>query len=605
MTTAVEATHLADLLDLPPEEMPKAPPRASAGFKIVPPSRELRDSIRAAAADFARGLDRSKTFTRPELQQMGETVLARLEQSADFLGFAMVCIANEFWREQVQAIPFNRRLLLLPHCLKNAEGCPADYDEFGLDCRKCGACSVADFKGRAEDLGYKVLVSEGTPIVLKIIVSGHVDAIVGVACLNVLEKAIDKILLSGIPCVATPLLSSNCKSTSVDDDWVFEMVNLQTPPPPVVTKTYMHLMRAAHSLCEDPELSRLAPRGRATGKADDPLTLNETIAYEWLGEGGKRSRPLITLATYDAMKGAPGTRSAEGLDLPDGVRRTALAIEAFHKASLIHDDIEDDDTFRYGKETLHRRFGVGTAINIGDYLLGLGYRLVARERKTLGGDCTADILNKFSEAHLRLSEGQGAELLWRDARDKSLSALDALKIYALKTSPAFEAALYSGLRLAGDAEGYEKPVHEFSKALGVAFQILNDLADWQGDSHNKLLGGQDALAARPTLLLALALEGSTPVDRAELLGLLAGQGPDDREVKLARVRVLFTRAGVFLKAEKLIEKYRAKAESIADEIEPVELRELLYYLVDTVLERQTASVEAEPVLHQLTPVGVR
>ena len=125
-------------------------------------------------------------------------------------------------------IDFKRRLLLLPHCLKHAEGCPADYDEFGLDCRKCGACSVADFKTKAEDLGYKVLVSEGTPIVLKIIVSGHVDAIVGVACLNVLEKALDKILLAGIPCVAAPLLSSNCRSTSVDDDWVSELIDLQT-----------------------------------------------------------------------------------------------------------------------------------------------------------------------------------------------------------------------------------------------------------------------------------------------------------------------------------------------------------------------------------------
>src|SRR5437016_9506451 len=149
----------------------------------------------------------------------------------DHLGFVMVCLSNEFWREQVSAIDFKRRLLLLPHCLKHAEGCPADYDEFGLDCRKCGACSVADFKTKAEDLGYKVLVSEGTPIVLKIIVSGHVDAIVGVACLNVLEKAIDKILLAGIPCIATPLLSSNCRDTSVDHDRVFALIPLQTPPP--------------------------------------------------------------------------------------------------------------------------------------------------------------------------------------------------------------------------------------------------------------------------------------------------------------------------------------------------------------------------------------
>src|SRR4029450_6297772 len=112
------------------------------------------------------------------------------------------------------------RLLLLPHCLKNAEGCPADYDEFGLDCKKCGACSVADFKVKAEELGYKVLVSEGTPIVLKIIVSGHVDAIVGVACLNVLEKALDKLLLAGVPGVAAPLLSSNCPRTSGDAELV-------------------------------------------------------------------------------------------------------------------------------------------------------------------------------------------------------------------------------------------------------------------------------------------------------------------------------------------------------------------------------------------------
>src|SRR5439155_19182417 len=150
--------------------------------------------------------------------------------------------------------------------------------------------------------------------------------------------------------------------------------------------------------------------------------------------------------------------------------------------------------------------GVSTAINIGDYLIGLGYRLVSRERQALGGDVCADIVDRLADAHLKLSEGQGAELLWRDAKDKTLTALDALKIYALKTAPAFEAALYAGLRLAGPAEKYEKIVVEFSRHLGIAFQILNDLKDWDGDGDNKLVSGQDVLAARPTLLLALALE---------------------------------------------------------------------------------------------------
>jgi geranylgeranyl pyrophosphate synthase len=603
---------VATVADPTPQTRDKRP--NSSAFKVVPETRDLRDRVRAAAGDLGRSLDRSVPLTKEGLRAMAAELLKRLGLGEQYLGFAMVALSNEFWREQVRAIPFGRRLLLLPHCLKNAEGCPADYDEFGLDCKKCGACSVADFKVKAEELGYKVLVSEGTPIVLKIIVSGHVDALVGVACLNVLEKAFDKVLLAGIPCVAAPLLSSNCRSTSVDDDWVRELIELHAPTEQK-TKSYVHLMRAAHAVCEDPELSRLAPRARAAAKPQpaDPLAQHESIAYDWMGQGGKRSRPFITLAAYDALKGAPGTRGADGISLPDAVKRVALAIETFHKASLVHDDIEDDDTFRYGRETLHRQYGVGTAINVGDYLIGLGYRLVARERKDLGGDCTADVLNKLSEAHLKLSEGQGAELLWRDALDKSLTALDALKIYALKTAPAFEAALYAGLRLAGQADGYEKAVTEFSKNLGVAFQILNDLKDWEGDGDNMRPAGGDVLAARPTLLLALALEGLPPAEREDLLGLLTHkpEAPAKDQLTsfagasglcvdiLARVGRLFTQAQVFAKAEKLVEKFRAKAEGIADDVEPTELRELLYYLVDSVLDRQPPPApepEAPPLL---------
>ena len=570
------------------ERAPTRPPKLnSAAFKAVPQARETRDRIRAAVEAFCKTLDKSKPLTKDSTREMAESVLKSLDLPEENLGFTMVMLTNEFWREQVAAIPFHRRLMLLPHCLKNAEGCPADYDEFGLDCKKCGACEVGDFRTKAEELGYKVLVSEGTPIVLKIIVSGHIDAIVGVACLNVLEKAFDKVLLAGIPCVATPLLSSNCKNTSVDNDWVFESIGLHTPPAGAKTKTYMHLMRASNVMFEEPELSRLVPRPRAASPEADPLRKHESIAYDFLARGGKRSRPFITLAVYDALKGAPATLSDSGWELPDPVKRAAVAIETFHKASLVHDDIEDDDSFRYGQETLHRVHGVGTAINVGDYLIGLGYRLVSRDRKELGADVAADVLDKLADAHMKLSEGQGAELLWRDAPDKALTTLDALKIYALKTSPAFEAALYAGVRLAGPAEPYEKMIADFSRNVGVAFQILNDIKDWAGDADNKLLAGQDVLAARPTLLLALALEGLSPAQREELLSLIGTTRKDgaDADEIVARVRHLYFAAKVFEKADKLVDKFRAKAEALADEVEPTEFRELLYYLVDSVLEK--------------------
>ena len=589
--------------------------RNTSHLKLVPETLELREQIRTRVVWAAARLDKSRPLGKDEMEAVARAILDELGLGEGFLGWTMVALVTSFWSDQVAAVPPSRRLFLLPHCLKHAEGCPADYDEFGLECKKCGACSIADFRTEAEAMGYKVLVAEGSPIVLKIIVSGYVDAIVGVACLNVLEKAIDKILLAGIPCMAVPLLSSDCRNTSVDEPWVWDMIRTAQATPPVQTRSYIHLMRAAAGMFEPAELDRLAPRARAKTDAAstngqpsahiDPVRGTEQIAYGFLAKGGKHSRPFITLAVYDALSGAQGTLAggAEHLAaLPDAVKRAALSIETFHKASLVHDDIEDDDGFRYGDQTVHRRWGVPTAINIGDYLIGLGYRLVSREAAQLGPSTAADVLDRLAEAHMRLSEGQGAELLWRDGTNKRLAAIDALKIYALKTAPAFEAALYTGARLAGAAEKYVEPFGQFARHLGVAFQILNDLADWEADGENKITSGGDVLHGRPTVLWALAMESLPEPERRKLEELVA-QGPSD--ATLAQVRALYQAAGVFEKANLLVDKYRQRAEAVADDVEPDELRRLLYYLIDTVLHHPTAEpaviVIASPASPQ--PVG--
>ena len=144
------------------------------------------------------------------------------------------------------------------------------------------------------------------------------------------------------------------------------------------------------------------------------------------------------------------------------------------------------------------------------------------------------------------------------------------------------------MRLCCDTAAYDKLIPDFSRNVGVAFQILNDIKDWTGDADNKLVSGQDVLAARPTLLLALALEGLVPAQREELLHLIAQArhaGADAAEEVVARVRHLYFAARVFEKADKLVDKFRAKAESMADAVESEEFRELLYYLVDSVLEK--------------------
>ncbi len=579
--------------------------RKTSHLKEVPETLEMRESLRARCIEVASKLDRTVPMGKDDMERVARALLEEADLPESFVGWIMVVLSSAFWQDALTAVPPHRRLFLLPHCLKHAEGCPAEYDQFGMNCKQCGACSIADFRGLAEDMGYRVLVAEGSPVVMKIIVGGYVDAVIGVACLNVLEKAIDKVLLAGIPCMAVPLLSSDCRNTRVDEAWVDQMIRTPYAPAAQRTKSYVHLMRAAGDLFKTDSLEQLAPRLRGNVPFSDaplnPASLpcdkiaaTEHIAYDFLTRGGKHSRPFITLAAYDAIRGGNCTGADAEMainEIPKAVRRAAMSIETFHKASLVHDDIEDDDAFRYGQESLHRRFGLSTAINVGDYLIGLGYRLVSRRDNddTVEPDARLDVLDGLATAHLRLAEGQGSELLWRDSKDRSLSPLDALKIYALKTSPAFEAALYSGIRLAGPAKNYEDAIRTFSRNLGVAFQILNDLNDWEGDETNKLLAGGDVLGGRPTVLWALALQSLDANDRDRLLRLVDVENDLTPTQRLTGVKQLYVKAGVFDTAMQLVEKHQVRAEQVADSMEPEALRRLLYFLVDTVLERPSSS----------------
>src|SRR6478752_7352178 len=160
------------------------------------------------------------------------------------------------------------------------------------------------------------------------------------------------------------------------------MTSARQDAPSTEPSQYVHLLRAARQMFEPDELERLIPRARGGPRLEqvngagagglDPIAATEAIAYDFLARGGKYSRPFITLAAYDALTGGHCTQP-DGADrareyLNDAVRRTALSIEAFHKASLVHDDIQDGDEFRYGQPTLHNQHGVPTAINVGDYL---------------------------------------------------------------------------------------------------------------------------------------------------------------------------------------------------------------------------------------------
>ncbi|MCA9069533.1 MAG: polyprenyl synthetase family protein, partial [Planctomycetaceae bacterium] len=428
-------------------------------------------------------------------------------------------------------------------------------------------------------------------------------------CLNVLEKAIDKVLIAGVPSYAIPLHSGDCKNTTLDEAWVWDVLEQYEPLPEPQTTSYIPMMRAANRLFEE-RFETLLPRIRTKTPeaAASPLGKTEQISYDWLANGGKRFRPFMTLAAYDALTGAKGLNSGPGgetaLEYSDGVGRVAMAIEAFHKASLVHDDIEDDDQYRYGQETLHRKYDLGTAINVGDHLIGLGYRLVSSARGEIGAEAAADILDRMAAAHIKLCDGQGAEMAWQSDPKAELTPLDALQIYALKTSPAFEAAMYAGLRMAGSTLEYEEFLPQFARHVGVGFQILNDLKDWRGDADNKLVAGQDALSLRPTVLLALAYQSANEEERETLRQLVESQEPD--ETRITKLREIFERHKVFDKAEVLIEKSRSRAEALVDDLDSEDLQQLCHFLIDTVLAPEDVpkpDLPPDPVIVPLQITG--
>ncbi len=531
------------------------------------PQEALRNAIRAIAQEMASDVDAPTMGT---LREKAMELLKRLNFSYQYLGFAMVSLSNAYWHSAFASVPFSRRLLLLPLCLRSSTSCTAVYSNNKLTGAHCARCPIGNIQTQAEKLGYKVAIAEGITAVSMCALEGEVDAVLGVACLDSLEKSYDRIAEWGIPHQAIPLLTNGCIDTQPDSPELMRALSLWESKPAASYQSYIPLLRFA---------TRLFDQNWIEGDSQ-----TDRIAQDWLRIDGKRFRPFVSLASYAVRAHGLGVLDSkttlEPL-IPESVRKLAVAIEAMHKASLVHDDIQDDDAMRYGRETLHRAHGVPIAINIGDYLIGVGYKLIASSGVDLGAEAIADILNWMSKAHLDLCRGQGMELQWTGEHPESLSALDVMQWYRQKTAPAFTAALYVGLRAAGPAPEADL-LTRYGAYLGEAYQVLNDLQDWEDVDH-KGFTGLDAQAMRPTVLLAFALEARAGLALKEAFRDLKGAS------RIEEIASVYRKSGVFEKAERLYSKLRLRALSSAETAPDPSLRQLLRFIARAVLpERRPA-----------------
>src|SRR5687767_3907600 len=432
-----------------------------------------------------------------QLKEHADRLVSILRCAPVYRDYVGVLLNNELWRESLASIPYERRLLLLPKCMRVEAKCPTPFDEFGLLCKQCGLCTIQDLTIEAERLGYAVLVAEGSAVVMCIIQTGKIDAIVGVSCLSVLEQAFPYMEAAAIPGVAIPLLQDDCIDTTVDLDWVWEYIHLSSEDK--TRRLDLGALRDDVDFWFTPASLELI-MGKSEGET-------ERIAREWLGRAGKRWRPFLTVAAYQAMSGQGDA------PLSDDLRKVAVAVECFHKASLIHDDIEDNDALRYGEKTLHEEHGVAVALNVGDLLIGEGYRLVASCR--VSAEQRARMLQVAAEGQRQLCRGQGAELCWA-RKPEPLKPNEVLDIFRRKTAPAFEVALRMGALYAGVDQHDEVSdvLGKYSEALGIAYQIRDDVSDLG-------LGGEtnDLAEMRPSLLLAIAHEKAKGAEK-DILGAI-------------------------------------------------------------------------------------
>jgi len=409
-------------------------------------------------------LDELKEHAAHITQQYG------IKDNRDFI---TVLTGNAIWESRVAAIPFNRRVLLLPHCIRTRANCPAEIDEFGLLCEQCGRCDTGTLQEEAESLGYVVLIAEGTTVVTELLKSGKIDCVIGVSCLSSLERSFPYTVATAVPGIAIPLLIEGCDSTKVDMDWIREAINLQSSRNWRGRLDLDKIKEQVEQWFESDSLSTIL---------DFHHSQTEQIAIDWLITGGKRWRPYLSTAVAQAI-------SNEKLV---SIKKIAVAVECFHKASLIHDDIEDNDNERYGTETLHKKYGIPVAINIGDLLIGEGYRLIADSK--FETQRLARMISIAALGHKELCLGQGAELMGME-KNTPLSVEKMLQIFKQKTAPAFEVALNLGAVAAGATDDICLILSRYSEALGIAYQIKDDIADYQKENPDN-----EIATMRPNLL---------------------------------------------------------------------------------------------------------
>ena len=228
-------------------------------------------------------------------------------------------------------------------------------------------------------------------------------------------------------------------------------------------------------------------------QSDVPL-VSEVSRYI-VAAGGKRLRPALLLL----MCGVLGFRGEQRYNL-------AAVVEFIHTATLLHDDVVDESKLRRGRATANEAFGNPASVLVGDFLYSRAFQMMVE-----AGDMR--IMQTLAEATNVIAEGEVMQLM--NMHDASLSEEAYLRVIRSKTAKLFEASARIAALLAGCSPVIEQSCAAFGRALGTAFQVIDDVLDYDGDvaEMGKNLG-DDLREGKATLPLIIALQRATPSEQA-------------------------------------------------------------------------------------------
>ena len=225
------------------------------------------------------------------------------------------------------------------------------------------------------------------------------------------------------------------------------------------------------------------------------VALIDQIAHYIISAGGKRIRPMLVLLFSRAL----GFVGRERFEL-------AATVEFIHTATLLHDDVVDESALRRGRRTANALFGNAASVLVGDFVYSRAFQMMV-------GVDRMRVLEVLADATNVIAEGEVLQLM--NMHDPDVSVDDYLRVIRFKTAKLFEASARLGAVLAEADAPIEEACAAFGRSLGTAFQLVDDLLDYEGATEQ--LGknvGDDLREGKPTLPLLIAMERGSAAERA-------------------------------------------------------------------------------------------